>query len=138
MANLNCFCFLVACIFLFSTGNAQDCTLGIGGKDTETIIKVFQLSDEQIGKMEGWSAELEIENRQIEEQIQELFDTHPQNTPEELTLLATKYKVLQEKMVNVSKAYDKKLLATFNEKQYKLYANLCEEAFRQPMIVNPE
>lgn len=138
MVYLKYFCFAIACTLLFHIGNAQDCTLNIGGKDTETIIKIFQLNDGQIGQMEGWRSELEIETSLIEDQIQELMDKQPQKTPEELIILAEKYNVLKEKMVNVSKIYDKKLIGIFNQRQYQRYVDLCNEAFRRPMVVDPD
>jgi len=122
--------------FLCVTVNAQlqDCTLGIGGKDTEILAQVFQLKDGQIDKMELWIGQLQTENRLAEDQIKELFDNHPQSTHEELETLAKKYKVLKDKMVATSKKYDKKLLGIFNEKQYQRYVELCNEALRRPMI----
>ncbi|MGB5821612.1 MAG: hypothetical protein WBG90_19175 [Saonia sp.] len=124
----------VVCFF----GNAQDCTLDIGGKSSETIIKIFQLNEEQIGKMESWSAQLNTETSLIEDQIKLLLDEHPQETPDDLALLAKKYNTLKEQIVNTSKEYDKKLIALFNERQYQRYSDLCHAAFRKPIMVNPE
>ncbi len=45
--------------------------------------------------------------------------------------------MLQQKIVATSKATDKKLLSTFNEKQYDRYLVLCNEAFRAPIQVVP-
>jgi len=118
-------------------GTAQDCTLDIGGKNTETLIGVFQMNKEQIAQMETWRAELDLEIKVIEDEIQKLFDNHPQSTPEELTTLANKYKVFEQKIVDASKAADKMLLANFNEKQYERYLELCHEAFRLPIKVTP-
>ena len=120
-----------------SFGSAQDCTLDIGGKNTDLLVDVFQMSSEQVTQMEAWRAALEIETKAIEEDIQKLFNEHPQSTPAELTTLAEKYKVLQQKIVATSKATDKKLLAIFNEKQYDRYLVLCNEAFRTPIQVVP-
>lgn len=118
-------------------GMAQDCTLDIGGKNGDTLIQVFQMNEEQIGQMETWRAELNIEIKVIEEEIQKLFDNHPQSTPEELTTLASKYKVFEQKIVDASKATDKKLLSIFNRKQYDRYLELCHEAIREPIQVVP-
>lgn len=128
--------FFVFLLFSFS-GKAQDCTLDIGGKHTDTLIKIFQMNAEQISKMETLSAELEIEIKIVEDEIQKLFDNQPQSTPEELTALAEKYKVLQEKIVSASKAADKMLLSNFNERQYNRYLDLCSEAIRRPIRVVP-
>ncbi|MDC6352508.1 hypothetical protein PP178_13185 [Zeaxanthinibacter sp. PT1] len=38
----------------------QDCTLGIGGKDTSLIVQVFQLNKEQQLKLEEWSGEYQL------------------------------------------------------------------------------
>ena len=119
------------------SGMAQDCTLDIGGKNTDTLIGVFQMNKEQISQMETWRAELDIEIKVFEDEIQKLFDNHPQSTPEELTTLAGKYKVFQQKIVDASKAADKNLLAIFNTKQYERYLELCHEAIRKPIQVVP-
>lgn len=126
------FLFMMFCI------SAQDCTLDIGGKNRKTIVDIFQLNAQQKTTMETLRAELEIETKSIEDEIKELFNEHPQSTPEELLVLADKYKVLQQKMVNTSKESDKKLLAVFNERQYQRYLELCHEAFRKPIMVVPE
>lgn len=126
--------FFSLCAF---SGIAQDCTLDIGGKNAETLIKVFQLNETQIGQMESWSAEMAISNKSIEDDIQKLFDSQPQSTPEELTILAEKYRGLQQKMVSASYEVDKKLLTIFNEKQYERYLQLCNEAIRVPIKVIP-
>lgn len=118
-------------------GNAQDCTLDIGGKNTDILIRIFQLNEEQISQMEVWRAELEIETKVVEDDIQKLFDNQPQSTPAELTTLADKYKVLQQKIVDASMATDKMLLSVFNEKQYDRYLNLCDEAYRRPIKIVP-
>lgn len=132
--------YLVFLLVLLSTMviSAQDCTLDVGGKNTETLIRIFQLNSPQISQMETLQAELNVETKTIEEAIQKLFDTQPQSTPEELTALTDKYKVLKEKMVNASAATDKKLLELFNEKQYERYVALCNEAFRRPIKVVPQ
>ncbi|WP_273566248.1 hypothetical protein [Maribacter halichondriae] len=128
------FCILVctAC-----TVNAQNCTLDIGGKNIDMIVKIFQLNEAQIGSMEELRAELEITNKTVEEDIQKLFDQHPQSTPEELMTMAGKYKVLQQKIIDASFESDKKLLSLFNEKQYERYLILCEEAIRDPIRIIP-
>lgn len=118
-------------------GIAQDCTLDIGGKNGDTLIQVFQMNEEQTAQMETWRAELNIEIKVIEDEIQKLFDNHPQSTPDELTTLAGKYKVFQQKIVDASKATDKKLLSVFNSKQYDRYLELCHEAIREPIQVVP-
>ncbi|MGY8914789.1 MAG: hypothetical protein ACKVJF_06860, partial [Flavobacteriales bacterium] len=52
---------LIVFLFLCSMGVAQECTLGIGGRDAETIIQVFQLKEEQVAKMDELRAALNSE-----------------------------------------------------------------------------
>jgi len=125
---------LMACFAL----NAQDCTLAIGGRDADVIIQVFQMNNEQIAKMQGWSTELEKEMETAQVQIDQLLESQPQETPEQLAQLAIKYKALQARMVEISKSYDKKLLAIFNERQYRRYVGLCREVFLKPLEVAPD
>ncbi|NAS11224.1 hypothetical protein [Poritiphilus flavus] len=123
------------CGYISHAQRFEDCTLGLGGKDAQTIVEVFQLNEEQQSKMNAWSAELQTQQKLIEDQIQELFDKHPQSTTEELNTLAVKYKKLKDQIVTISKSFDQKLLATFNERQYERYVALCRAAYRQPMTI---
>ncbi len=113
----------------------QDCTLGLGGSDSGVIVQVFQLNEEQQSKMQGWEGELQRYHEGMADKIRQLFDTHPQNTTEELQQLASKYRVLKDEIVATAVAYDRKLLAIFNQRQYQRYQELCQEAGRQPMDV---
>ncbi|MEP0132227.1 MAG: hypothetical protein ABJJ25_04325 [Eudoraea sp.] len=124
---------LLLFIFLTSMGQTADCTLGIGGKDTETIIKVFQLSEEQLVQMEGWIQELNKSNELIEEQIDVLLDKHPQSNEEELQVLAEKFKPLRAQIIANSRICDQKLIGILNENQYRRYIDLCTEAIRRPL-----
>ncbi len=123
---------------IFSTGlQAQDCTLDIGGDNTDMMVEVFQLSGEQIKTMENLKSDLEIQTKSLKEDIQKLFNDHPQSSTEELQVLADKYRVLEQKIMDASWECDKKLLTTFNEKQYRRYLDLCHEAFRKPIKIIP-
>jgi len=134
LMKLNNYCsILLFFIFFTSVGQTVDCTLGIGGKDTETIIKVFQLSEEQLVQMEGWIEELNKSNESIEEQIDVLLDKHPQSTEEELQALAEKFKPLRAQIIANSKICDQKLVGILNENQYQRYISLCFEAVRRPL-----
>ncbi|MCM4170615.1 hypothetical protein DHD32_03935 [Arenibacter sp. TNZ] len=124
--------------FWISGQAQQDCSLGIGATESDTIIQIFQLKEEQITKLEEFKAALEVETRLLDEERKNLFDNHPQSTPEDLTTLGTKYKVIEERMKQVFVKYDYKLLAIFNEKQYERYVSLCQEVSRQPLEVIPE
>jgi len=135
--NLKIVVSFIVVLIISNCGFGQDCTLDVGGKNSDILIKVFQMNEEQVTKMETLRAELDIETKGIEDEIQKLFDNHPQSTPEELTTLSNKYKVFQEKIVLASAAADKMLLSTFNEKQYDRYLELCHEAIRKPIKVVP-
>jgi hypothetical protein len=131
---LNYYCsILLLFIFFTSMGQTADCTLGIGGKDTETIIKVFQLNDEQLVQMEAWIQKLNKSNELIEEQIDVLLDKHPQSNEEELQTLADKFKPLRAQIIANSKICDQKLVGILNENQYRRYIDLCTEAMRRPL-----
>ncbi|MDL5512708.1 hypothetical protein QSE00_12840 [Arenibacter sp. M-2] len=121
--------------FCMSTQAQQECSLAIGATESDTIIQIFQLKDDQITNLEEFKAALEIETRLLDEERKNLFETHPQSTPEDLTALGAKYKVLEERMKQIFKKYDLKLLALFNEKQYQRYVALCQEVSRKPLEV---
>lgn len=125
----------IVLLFTCFLGKAQDCVLEIGGKHYETIVSVFQLNEEQKLKVEEWRAELSVEAKLINEEAEKLFETHPQDTPEELTVLGQKYNVLKQRLLDVTIKYDKKLVGSFNEKQKERYAQLCKAASRRPLIV---
>lgn len=129
--------FLCSFLFLglFNALNAQNCTLSIGGKDKDVIVQVFQLNDEQQGKLSNWQGELEVKTKILEDQMKLLLAEHPQSEEDDLMLLAKKYKKLEKEMVELTMTYDKKLLAVFNDKQYTRYTNLCKEALREPLRV---
>lgn len=117
---------------------AQTCTLDIGGKNTETIITVFQLNEDQLEILDTLRRELAVKTKNFNDQIEKLLARHPQSTEEELIKLADKYKVLQQKIVSASYESDKKLLSEFNAKQYDRYLQLCKAAIRMPIGVVPK
>ncbi len=127
--------FIIALLlYNYSAGQQADCTLAVGGKDTEVIVQVFQLNDAQQAKLVTWIGELQLYHKEKADEIRLLFDTHPQQTTEELQQLAEKYKNLQDEIEAHSRAIDLKLIASFNQKQYERYIVLCREAGRQPMV----
>jgi len=115
---------------------AQDCVLDIGGEQYKIIESAFQLNEEQQQKMENLRAALAVESKLINEEAEKLFNTHPQSTPEELTVLGQKYNVLKQKLLDLTIAYDKKLLSSFNEKQLERYTTLCKAASRRPLVID--
>lgn len=125
-------------VFLVTQARSQDCTLGIGGKDKDVIIQVFQLNEAQITKLETWGGELKIKTKLKEDELKQLLSEHPQSTQEDLFLLAKKYKNIEQEIIDISLSYDKKLLAIFNERQYSRYMDLCKEASRSPLRVERE
>jgi len=135
MKHLLSYCLFVTGLFSGFVASAQlpDCTLGIGGKDTEVLIQVFQLNDEQKNALNIWAGELQTQNKLKEEEIKLLLDKHPQSTQKDLETLAKKYKVLKDQMLATSKSYDQKLLGLFNPRQYQRYVELCSEALRTPI-----
>ena len=126
---------IVLLVFNYTAAQLSDCTLAVGGKDTEVIIQVFQLNDAQQEKLMNWLGELQLYHKEKADEIRQLFDTHPQQTTEELEQLAEKYKGLRDEIEANSRAMDLKLIATFNQKQYERYVALCREAGREPMVV---
>ncbi len=117
----------------FLAEGQQDCTLAIGGKDTELIVQLFQLNGEQQAKMKQWVTAMEAHQEELSAKIKELFETHPQKTSEDLETMAGKYKQLQEEMEAASREVDRKMLAIFNPRQYDRYVQLCQEAQRRPL-----
>ncbi len=124
---------LLICAISTTRAQMENCTLGVGGKDTQLITDVFQLNDAQLHQMELWIGELGMESKLIEDEIKELFDNHPQSTQEEMLTLAQKYKVLKDRLTHLSLNYDSRVLGLFNEKQYQRYVELCAEALRKPL-----
>ena len=118
-----------------SSAVSQDCTLCIGGPDTEMIVQVFQLSDEQQLQMANWAKELALYHEDMSMQIRELFETHPQQSKDDLEQLASKYKVMKEEIEATAKSYDRKLITTFDDRQYARYQALCQEVHRLPMTI---
>lgn len=126
---------LLSSLFILTSlaGQQADCTLGIGGKDTEVVIRVFKLNPGQQEQLSLWVTELQSYQEDMSAQIRELFDTHPQHNLEEIQDLASKYKVLRDEIEATYKAFDRKLLSTFDDRQYAQYRQLCREANRQAM-----
>lgn len=116
-----------------SYAQMADCTLGLGGKDTEVIIQVFQLNGEQRSQLDMWVAEYQKSSRLIQEEVDQLLASHPQKSPEDLQKMAIKYNDLKGKLSGISRNYDQKLIALFNERQYEVYLELCNEVNRRPM-----
>ena len=118
---------------LMHFGQLQPCTLGIGTGDTEVIMQVFKLNEEQKLKAEEWAAEYQQHSRLIEEEVAQLFKSHPQQSPKELQDMALKYDSLRAHLVGISRGYDQKLIGLFDQRQYEVYVKLCNEVIRRPL-----
>ncbi len=115
----------------------EDCILGVGITPDSTLVRVFQLNGEQAEKIKNWSAELKYRNELLTNEADNLLKRHPQNSPAELVVLAEKYKAISDSLVTIQRMIDMRTLKLLNGKQYGLYLELCEKAFRQPYRVIP-
>ena len=120
-----------------SQAQLDDCSLDIGGEDTDVLITVFQLNEKQQTYLDTWRGELSVQSKTIEEDISQLLETHPQSTEADLHNLSRKYAKLKDQLVAISRTYDQKMLGTFNPKQYEFYIELCNEALRRPLVPVP-
>ncbi len=114
----------------------MDCTLGVGGKDNETIIEVFQLNEEQRESLKNWSAELEVRNTYLKNKAKSLLNKHQESPPSVLMEMSYEYRQLLDSMKSNSRSIDRRLLGTFNQKQYDLYVELCGMISMSPMQVD--
>ncbi len=114
----------------------EDCYLGIGGRDDERIVQVFQLTEQQIEQLRNWGAELHVRNEFLENRARWLLKNHPQSTTEDIVKMSDEYKAVLDSMRSNMRMLDRRLLSTFNEKQYNLYVMLCNEVLRNPIYAN--
>lgn len=111
----------------------EDCFLGIGGKDDETITTVFELTEDQVEQMRNWGAELKFRNEVFEMRAKRLLETHAESSPEELMKMSKQYKALLDSIYNNMRMLDRRMLGTFTTDQYNLYIMLCNQVYRSPM-----
>lgn len=114
----------------------EECYLGIGGKDDETITTVFQLNESQQEKLKNWGAELKVRNDILKDQAKYMLKLQAQGSPEDLMAISYKYRDLLDSMKQNIRMLDKRLLAIFNDKQYDLYIELCNQLTLQPIYVD--
>ncbi len=125
--------FLILCI----SANAQmECMLGVGGKDNETITKVFELTQEQQESLKNWSAELKVRNDILREKAEYLMKKNEESSPEVLVTVSIEYQVILDSMKQNIRMMDKRLLGTFSEVQYERYTKLCNQMTLRPIYVN--
>ncbi len=122
--------FFLTPFLLFSQ---EDCFLGIGGKDDETIKAVFELTEDQVEKMRNWGAELQFRNEIFERRAEDLLKNHAQSSLEDLMRMSYEFKALLDSMENNMKRLDQRMLGIFTNEQYNLYIMLCNEVYRSPI-----
>ena len=69
----------------------MDCILGVGGRDNEAIIKVFELTEEQQENLKNWSAEVRVRNDVFKEKAKYLMKQNEESSPEVLIEVSKKY-----------------------------------------------
>ena len=111
----------------------EDCYLGIGGRDDAMITEVFKLSEDQVEKLKNWGAELKFRNEIFELKAKNLLQNHAQASPEDLLKMSYDYKAVLDSMAANMRLLDKRMLGTFNNKQYNLYIMLCNQLSRSPI-----
>lgn len=112
----------------------EECFLGLGGPDNEAITEVFQLSDQQKENLRNWSAELKFRNELFELRAENLLKNHAQSSPEDLMKMSYNYRGYIDSMKANMRLLDKRMLNTFNIKQYNLYVQLCNSISRSPIF----
>ncbi len=130
---------LVYFLFLISGfyGTSQmDCILGVGGRDNETITKVFELTEEQKKDLKNWSAELKIRNDIFKERAEYLMKQNEDSSPEVLIEVSKKYQSFIDSMAKNVHMMDKRLLESFTQTQYDRYLKLCNQMTLRPIYVN--
>lgn len=111
----------------------QYCPLGLGGTDPQQIAKVFEFDQAQEERMLQWVDSLEMQNTPLQLKLDELLESHPQQTPEQLSAMGQKYEAIKAEMVGNSRFYDRLLLGIFRPAQYRKYAELCQELDLYPL-----
>ncbi len=114
----------------------QECLLGVGGEDDETIAEVFQLNEEQLENLRNWSAELKIRNEILQNQADYFLKKHAESSPEELLKVSAEYKGIIDSMRQNVRMMDKRLLTILNPKQYEFYVELCSKLTLRPIHIN--
>ncbi len=118
-------------------GTAQmDCILGVGGRDNETITKVFELTEEQQENLKNWSAELKFRNDILKDNVKYLMKKNEESSPEVLLTVSKEYGSIMDSMKQNVRMIDKRLLTSFNKAQYERYVKLCSKLALRPIHVN--
>ncbi|MDF0715903.1 hypothetical protein PY092_07075 [Muricauda sp. 334s03] len=128
--------FFLFLILGFSGFAQMDCILGVGGRDNETITKVFELTEEQQRNLKNWSAELKIRNDIFKGKAEYLMKQNEESSPEVLMDVSKKYQSFIDSMAKNVRMMDKRLLTTFNKAQYERYLKLCRQMTLRPIHIN--
>lgn len=129
-------CFLFISLSWGLTAQTE-CYLGLGGQDNAMIIEIFQLDSLQQVSIKNLSAELKYRNDMLKEQADTVLKHYPQRSTEDMLLLSTKYRTLMDSMQQNLRMLDKRLLESFNPKQYAFYKELCGLTGLTPFFVAP-
>lgn len=128
-----CFVFFLSIIFCQAQ---EECFLGMGGKNDEDIVEVFQLDELQREKMANWSAELKVRNDILKDQAKYLLKKNVDGSPEQLMEISYQYRTLLDSMRQNLRMLDTRLLSIFNDSQYNLYIELCQGVSMRPIYVD--
>ncbi|WP_326277885.1 hypothetical protein [Flagellimonas halotolerans] len=123
-------------IFWFCGFAQMDCILGVGGRDNETITKVFELTEEQQENLRNWSAELKIRNDFLKDKATYLMKKNKESPPEVLITVSKQYATILDSMKQNVGMIDKRLLRSFNNTQYERYLKLCGQLSLRPIHIN--
>ena len=82
--------FLIFLQLLFINGimAQDDCILGVGITEDQTLIDIFQLNEAQTEKFMNFSAELKYRNELLNNQADNILKRHPQSSEAELMVLS--------------------------------------------------
>lgn len=125
--------FLISGFYGFSQ---MDCVLGVGGRDNETIIKVFELTEEQQEDLKNWSAELKVRNDIFMDKAKYLMKKNEESAPEVLLTVSKEYASIMDSMKQNVRMMDKRLLESFSRTQYERYVKLCNQLTLRPIHIN--
>ena len=126
--------FVLLCLLSVGGLSAQqDCYLGVGGPDDQTITEVFRLDSLQQEQLANLGAELKFRNQLLTQRAEYLLELHAQSSPEDLLVMSFEYRQVLDSMHSNMRLIDKKLLSLFNDQQYNLYIRLCNQAQSSPI-----
>ncbi|MDF0706438.1 hypothetical protein [Flagellimonas okinawensis] len=110
--------------------------MGVGGRDNETITKVFELSEEQRVNLKNWSAELKVRNDILKDKAKFLMKKNEESSPEVLLKVSKEYATIMDSMKQNVRMIDQRLLNSFNDVQYDRYLKLCRQLTLRPIHIN--